>query len=336
MNPRGVVPYGLREGRLVFAGEVPHGKSCGCVCPACHGPLIARNVPSPTRQRIYHFQHATVTPECGGGQEGAVHRMAKELLTQIPELLLPAFSSGDYLVPAERIQLEACQLEHGYVDGAIRVDAVVTGVAGDELEPTVFDPLLVEIRVRHAVDHEKRGRVRQAHLSMIEIDLSGMDEADLFDREAFIEQLASTPGNRQWINLANAGWLAARARDVLIEVPRQAANRRTLTSAKGNPFDITEQATLLWREGEGKRLVIQLPDTRDGRPQPGYEPGIYTLNPKSCTVDRYQHLRIGYQIYLDRIEQDPAAGEGPQQRDLLESPFVFEEDGYRRRTRTWE
>lgn len=36
------LPYGLKDGKLVHISEVDKGKKCGCVCPACYSPFIAR------------------------------------------------------------------------------------------------------------------------------------------------------------------------------------------------------------------------------------------------------------------------------------------------------
>lgn len=47
------IPYGLKDGNLVHISEVSGGLSCGCRCPACASPLIAKK----GNVRIHHFAH---------------------------------------------------------------------------------------------------------------------------------------------------------------------------------------------------------------------------------------------------------------------------------------
>lgn len=68
--------YGLhaRTGQLVHVDQVPRGLRCGCVCPACKAPLVAK------KGTVYkhHFAHETATSAC----EGALHTIAKRLLAE--------------------------------------------------------------------------------------------------------------------------------------------------------------------------------------------------------------------------------------------------------------
>ena len=34
--------YGLKDGKLIYIDEAENGLDCGCVCPSCGKPLIAR------------------------------------------------------------------------------------------------------------------------------------------------------------------------------------------------------------------------------------------------------------------------------------------------------
>ena len=51
-----LLPFGeAPDGRLLRASEVPAGLACGCACPGCGAPLLARR----GGRRAAHFAHAT-------------------------------------------------------------------------------------------------------------------------------------------------------------------------------------------------------------------------------------------------------------------------------------
>ena len=78
-----LIPFGLRNGRLVEVHEVPRGLKCGCVCPdpACGRPLVARKGSS--GKVVWYFAHLGETngraAVCGGNESG-LHRFVKEYL----------------------------------------------------------------------------------------------------------------------------------------------------------------------------------------------------------------------------------------------------------------
>ncbi|MBU4485366.1 MAG: hypothetical protein KKD38_00420 [Candidatus Delongbacteria bacterium] len=36
------LPFGMKDGKLVQVSDVEQGSKCGCICPACAQPLVAR------------------------------------------------------------------------------------------------------------------------------------------------------------------------------------------------------------------------------------------------------------------------------------------------------
>ena len=50
-----LIPFGLDEasGQLVDVGSIKRGKACGCVCPSCYTPLVARH----GQKKEWHFAH---------------------------------------------------------------------------------------------------------------------------------------------------------------------------------------------------------------------------------------------------------------------------------------
>lgn len=69
---------------FVHVDEVPNGNSCGCKCPACGEPLMARN--NGTRRK-HHFAHRSGI-DCKFAYETMLHRLAKEKI-------MKAFLSND-------------------------------------------------------------------------------------------------------------------------------------------------------------------------------------------------------------------------------------------------
>ena len=63
-----------KTGKLVGINDVPHGENCGCFCPACKAPLIAKNQ---GLKRMHHFAHCT-GKECKYAFESMLHLLAKE------------------------------------------------------------------------------------------------------------------------------------------------------------------------------------------------------------------------------------------------------------------
>jgi hypothetical protein len=152
------------DGTLVHVSEVPSGIACGCRCPSCHRPLVARK----GKRMSHHFGHHGARGEhgCQSGPETALHRFAKELLAARLVLELP---------PLKR---------HGetqirYAGGPYRFDAAVLEKRVGAVTPDVIvrranRELMVEFCVTHACSASKIAKIEQLGLAAIEIDLSAL------------------------------------------------------------------------------------------------------------------------------------------------------------------
>lgn len=98
-----VIPFARRKSdkALVDTTEVPGGKACGCICPSCRSPLIARK----GTQKVWHFAHTARadgdrTEElCEFSWAVSVRLMARQLLPSLGALCLrvavfPLFTDG--------------------------------------------------------------------------------------------------------------------------------------------------------------------------------------------------------------------------------------------------
>ena len=84
------IPFGLREsdGAIIDVYAVQRG--CGCICPSCQTPLIARQ----GEEKVWHFAHASrnvydrTVQECDFSFCVSVRFMARQLIGLPRGLLL--------------------------------------------------------------------------------------------------------------------------------------------------------------------------------------------------------------------------------------------------------
>jgi len=182
------VPFGLRESTLYEPNGVPNGKACGCICPSCKRPLVAKQ-----RASTPHFAHAP-GEDCAKGFETAVHLAAKQIIAERKEVRLPAVEyrstlqyapskvhTAETLLCLDEVELEVWM-------GSIRPDIWVR--AGDER-------YLVEIAVTHFVDEVKTSKIREIRIPALEIDLQSFK--DNFTFAALEKLLFNAPYTAKWI-----------------------------------------------------------------------------------------------------------------------------------------
>lgn len=160
----GRLTYGLREGILVSVLDVPRGKACACVCPACGDALVAKRgtVVQP------HFAHASGS-ECSAALETALHLGAKQILAERRQIVLPAVKVSFYSTEREPITLAEERLYE--LEGVV-LERRAGNVIPDVLAMIRGRPVAIEILVTHAVDVPKLQQLRRQGLSTVEIDLS--------------------------------------------------------------------------------------------------------------------------------------------------------------------
>lgn len=175
-------------GELVHVSEAASGASEGLICPDCAGRLVAKK----GSVRIHHFAHASGA-DCIGAGETALHRLAKDLLKEHPEIALPELRvMGRLCEPAMSARLERIELETW--EGCFRPD--LTAEVPDEAGFPGYQTLYIEIRVTNAVVGTKLDQIGAKGNSAIEINLSGVDRAINRDELALLIR-ASAP--RHWL-----------------------------------------------------------------------------------------------------------------------------------------
>ena len=252
------------EGRIVSIHEVVSGRACGCVCPACEEPLIARKSGARPRPRADHFAHAR-DGACVGALETALHKLGKQIVMDQLGLTLPAIAAE-----REGVRRQTHAAKHQVFESG-QLEVVLPGVVADVVLRRRASDLIIEILVTHASDAEKVEKIRAQKTSAIEIDLSKLSRrADLeMVREAV---LVSAP--RKWLfNPAQdaveakvAQVLADRAEAVRQKVVRQAQTLIGHWAALPAPQDGTDRpavrAALSQLEAFGLIAHVGLPVTR--------------------------------------------------------------------------
>lgn len=203
------IPFGMKGAQLLAPLEVDRGLACGCRCPGCDAPLVAKHG---FGHRQPHFAHYGVFPRVGCA-ETAIHLYAKQALVKATQLHLPEWTGA-----AEMPNPPRARDAYGLMQRGEKVDwpRCIVDVWGAEpersragLRPDVVmqdadGELLVEVRVAHAVDHAKTQAVRRLDLRMVEIDLSKTNAEVLADPRVF-ERWVMKDAPRHWI------WLPAAA-----------------------------------------------------------------------------------------------------------------------------
>ena len=158
--------YALKDGELIDISSVDRGLKCGCVCPSCNQPLIAKK----GEKMVQHFAHKS-TDECEYGYETSLHLLAKEIISKSKKFTIPSvyvefhsYKEKEYISQSKEITVDRIELEKSF--GGIIPDIVI--YCGEK-------KLFVEIFVTHKIDEEKLNRIKSEDISTIEIDLSKID-----------------------------------------------------------------------------------------------------------------------------------------------------------------
>lgn len=152
------LPFGLRDGRLHSITEVKRGRACGCICPACREPLVAKK----GRHYAHHFAHLR-GGACAYGLETALHLKAKEIFEKARCIAVPPVylhRQQKALFPAQLIRFDKVKVEH-HLGGAIPDLILESGPKR----------MLLEIGVTHPVPEQKAWRLRQLGISALEVDV---------------------------------------------------------------------------------------------------------------------------------------------------------------------
>ena len=185
--------YGLKEGTSnkllhIDSEDVPNGKNCGCVCPHCHHPLIARNKGGKNK---HHFAHIGDT--CTGARMTALHILAQNILAERKVILLPEYHKTFVNKDAQVRTFDDVTLEEysKIEDNVLRPDCVCRKEESPE-------PLWVEIYCRHKVDDLKRKEIQSRKTYCVEVDFRDLLETTYTEQDV-VARLESDSSHKEWI-----------------------------------------------------------------------------------------------------------------------------------------
>ncbi|MEA4988099.1 MAG: competence protein CoiA family protein, partial [Anaerovorax sp.] len=179
--------YAIRDGILVNISDVDSGLKCECVCPACGTQLIARK----GKLKSHHFAHYNVE-ECEHGYETSLHLAAKQIILDNKVFSIPAVflefpnSNREKALIAESKEI---------VVDEVKLETRMNNIVPDILVYTNGKMLQIEIFVTHKIDEEKLNKIKSNGISVIEIDLSKVENSE---KEELKELLLGNSEKKSW------------------------------------------------------------------------------------------------------------------------------------------
>lgn len=198
--------YGITNNTLVSIEDIPrerNGLRCGCSCPGCGQPLIAR-LGEKKRKHFGHKSGSVCNVEYA--QQTALHMLAKEIIEQERYFTFPSYNisladinwddsfHSQYNIPRSLEYRKAYTANCTSVTLEKRVSDFVPDVIVEVHRRTC----LIEIAVTHFIDEAKQQKINEVGLPVVEVDLSSFIGQQI-TREIVRDALISQVANKKWI-----------------------------------------------------------------------------------------------------------------------------------------
>ena len=169
-------------GKMVHIDSVARGKSCGCHCPHCKEPLVAKHGDI----KAHHFAHHSETRKATLEICYAVilYKVAEQLIQTHKKIHAPSYYG---IFPEQDIEFSEVRVDSQYERYDKQPDVIATGTDGKEY--------LIEFVFAHKVQHKQP--LDYKNLTCLEIDLA---RQNLQTIEKF---LFTSNEDRKWLNNEN-------------------------------------------------------------------------------------------------------------------------------------
>lgn len=170
-----------QDGLLVHVDSVENGSACGCICPECKQPLIAKNYGN---VRIHHFSHESGTI-CESACESVFHILAKQILEEEGGIMFPPIADSRY--PQGFTKLRDIKVEQ--YDPKLNIIPDAEGILPNG------ERVLIEFYYTHKVPTEKKEAILDSNLKCLEIEIN-LPDLTLENLRSF---LVDSEDNRHWL-----------------------------------------------------------------------------------------------------------------------------------------
>jgi competence CoiA-like predicted nuclease len=111
------LPCGIdKDGNIVYIKDAIKGQNCGCFCPGCKQPLVAKKGDI----REQHFAHKSKDYDCEHGFQSALHYMAKDIFMEL-EYITFIKNGSPVKYKIDSVQLE-CKVDEIIPDIIVNCD----------------------------------------------------------------------------------------------------------------------------------------------------------------------------------------------------------------------
>lgn len=171
-----LLPVGIdRYGHWRYPSEVEQGKACGCFCPKCGDPLIARH----GEILQWHFAHDRSANEHPNGygnescREGVLHIWSKHLVKKsIGKCIVLPKGKSKYKLRIDSAQEEVVLPKTGRRVDLLLTVGIVPATSPIEAKPNCRKHLVVEICVTNPKDEAYSLDMLQEDISAVEINVT--------------------------------------------------------------------------------------------------------------------------------------------------------------------
>lgn len=244
--------YAIKNGVTVSIKDVTSGLECGCFCPACLSPLIAKK----GEVRAHHFAHHK-NKDCGYDYLGSLYLLAEKILKNIKSIYIPdinIYDNGRFV----RNLKKGCQLA---VDKVERKD-------GKKTELIVYYnriPLQIKLLKSTRTISSLKKKMAEIKQAMIAIDISEIDE---WESEVQLKNLLTNSTDKKiWIYSPKAAkeeekLALAKKQDLIIK-----ENEHKVSDAKERLYcaSFIEQQKILQNSEDANKLFPKSPDKLKNR-----------------------------------------------------------------------